>query len=283
MNIGIRLHDLDGQGLEEKLIRARELGFTCVHLALSKVVPDFSMQDARLRLTRAYAKTVRGLLTRHGLQAAVLGCYLNLATPDEAELKITTECYLSHLRFAAWIGAKVVGTETGAPAKAHGEAPERFPEDSLKLFIERLWPVVKAAEEVNVPLAIEPVCRHIVHTPQSAKAVLEAFRSPQCKIILDPVNLLNAGNAASQEEIFTEALALLGKDIEVIHWKDYQAAGGEFKTVAAGMGEMKGESILRFAAAHEHMPITLENTDPSNASRVRAALAVQLSGLAETR
>jgi sugar phosphate isomerase/epimerase len=280
LNIGIRLHDLEGQGLEGKLKRAQALGFTCVHLALSKVEENFSMRNAQALLTEAYADKVRGLLASYGLEVAVLGCYLNLATPDEAELKIAMDAYLAHLRFGAWIGARVVGTETGAPNKAYAETPECFTEASLALFIDRLRPVIRAAEEAKIPLAIEPVCRHIVSSPTRAKAVLEAFRSDYCKIILDPVNLLNERNADHQEEVFTEALSLLGSEIMVIHWKDYRMMEGEMKAAAGGMGELRGASVLRFAAAHDPMPITLEDTDASNVSQARALLMGQLQACA---
>ena len=279
MNIGIRLHDLDGQGLEAKLKNAQELGFTCVHLAISKVEPGFSMAEAPALLTEAYAATVRGLLERYGLQAAVLGCYLNLATPDPAELAQTTACYLAHLRFAAWIGAKMVGTETGAPNREYAATEECFTPESLALFIQRLRPVVAAAEQWGVPLAIEPVSRHIVHTPARAKEVLDALASPFCKIILDPVNLLSASNVSSQEELFAQALTLLGGSIEAVHWKDYRMAEGEVCAVAGGMGELRGESVLRYLAARPQLPVTLEDANPRNAAKVRAGLAEQLCRL----
>ena len=280
MNIGIRLHDLDGQGLEGKLNSAQTLGFTCVHLALSKVEPGFSMEDAPITLTEEYAKTVREKLERYGQQAAVLGCYLNLATPDMEELKRTVDCYIAHLRFAAKIGAKMVGTETGAPNTGDTQTEECFTEEALHLFVDRLRPVAEVAQDVGVPIAIEPVCRHIVHTPQKARQVLDALQSPYCKIILDPVNLLNEQNVKRQKEIFSEAIALLGKDVLAVHWKDYLLRDGELQSVAGGMGEMAGESVLRFLAQHEQMPVTLEDTQPGNAGATRALLAAQLTAMA---
>ena len=46
MNIGIRLHDTAHGTLEERLAFARAQGFSCAHTALSKVLDDFSMQEA---------------------------------------------------------------------------------------------------------------------------------------------------------------------------------------------------------------------------------------------
>ena len=44
-----------------------------------------------------------------------MGCYLNLANPDEKQLRTTQDKYLANIRFAAHMGVGVVGTETGAP------------------------------------------------------------------------------------------------------------------------------------------------------------------------
>ena len=128
MNIGIRLHDTAGSTLEEHLKSAREQGFSCAHIALSKTIPGFSMKDAPALLTDSLAAEVRALLDKYGMECAVLGCYLNLATPDEAELANTLASYKAHLHFARAIGARVVGTETGAPNTAYATCPECWTE-----------------------------------------------------------------------------------------------------------------------------------------------------------
>ena len=60
MEIGIRLHDTAGSNLEEHLRNAKKQGFSCVHIAMSKVVPGFKMADAPELLTDALADEVRG-------------------------------------------------------------------------------------------------------------------------------------------------------------------------------------------------------------------------------
>lgn len=57
----------------------------------------------------------------------------------------------------------MVGTETGAPNIGYKSCPECRTEESLRLFIERVKPVVRWAEEESMMLAIEPVTRHIVY------------------------------------------------------------------------------------------------------------------------
>ena len=68
MEIGIRLHDTSGSNLEEHLRNAREQGFSCVHIAMSKVVPGFKMADApellrtrwRMRCAGCWRSTING-------------------------------------------------------------------------------------------------------------------------------------------------------------------------------------------------------------------------------
>lgn len=274
MNIGIRLHDTAGSTLEEHLRSAHEQGFRCIHLALSKTISGFSMKNAPALMTDALAQEVRGLLDKYHMECAVLGCYLNLATPDEAELANTMECYKAHLRFAKAIGATVVGTETGAPNIGYKTCPECFTRESLELFITRLRPLVAYAEEVGAVLAIEPVCRHIVSTPERAKRVLEAISSPNLQMILDTVNLLNMSNYTRMAELAAQSIALFGDKIRVLHMKDYLPVEGtaDVKSLACGTGLMDYGPLMAFAKAHPGIPMTLENTTPATAVAARGCL-----------
>lgn len=274
MNIGIRLHDTAGSTLEEHLKSAREQGFSCAHIALSKTIPGFSMKDAPALLTDSLAAEVRALLDKYGMECAVLGCYLNLATPDEAELANTLACYKAHLHFARAIGARVVGTETGAPNTAYATCPECWTEESLQLFIDRLRPVVRYAEEAGSIIAIEPVCRHIVSTPERARRVLDAIDSPALQIILDAVNLLTLDNYPRYDELIDESVRLFGDRIRVLHMKDFHIVPGmaDVQSIACGTGCMNYTRLLSLARSIPGIPMTLEDTVPSNAEAARLFL-----------
>ena len=274
MNIGIRLHDTAGSTLEEHLKSAHEQGFSCAHIALSKTIPGFSMKDAPALLTDSLAAEVRALLDKYGMECAVLGCYLNLATPDEAELANTLASYKAHLHFARAIGARVVGTETGAPNTAYATCPECWTEESLQLFIDRLRPVVRYAEEAGSIIAIEPVCRHIVSTPERARRVLDAIDSPALQIILDAVNLLTLDNYSRYDELIDESVRLFGDRIRVLHMKDFHIVPGmaDVQSIACGTGCMNYTRLLSLARSIPGIPMTLEDTVPSNAEAARVFL-----------
>ena len=195
MEIGIRLHDTAGSNLDEHLRNAREQGFSCVHIAMSKVVPGFKMADAPELLTDALADEVRGLLEKYNQRCVLLGCYLNLCSPDLSAHERTLMNYRAHLRFGKKIGALMVGTETGAPNIGYKSCPECRTEESQRLFIER----VERLEEEKKAIADDirdvyaeakaqgydpKIMRQIVrlrkmqpHVRQEMEAVLETYKA----------------------------------------------------------------------------------------------------------
>jgi len=268
MQIGIRFHDTANLPLEERIVNICDQGFKCTHIALSKAIKENSVDVPAL--TPGYATYLRKLFAKHDLDLAVLGCYLNLAHPDSDELKKITEKYIAHIRFASLLGVSVVGTETGAPNSNYKYCPECRTEEALQTFINNLRPVVKAAEQMGVIFAIEPVAKHIVWNSLVARRVLDEIDSPNLQIIFDPVNLLDINNYQQRDEIFAEAMELLGKDIAIVHIKDFVVENGDLKSVAAGQGEMDYTEILRFIKQKKpYIQCTLENTVPENAVKTR--------------
>lgn len=277
MQIGIRLHDVNAgldpefQTLERRAETARAEGFSCVHLALSKVIrgADFD----RCALTEGLAMYVRRVLAQNGLDTAVLGCYLNLAHPDPDRLRDIQSRYYGHLRVAALLGAGVVGTETGAPNPEYRTDAATHTKAALDRLICGLAPVVEQAEHWGVAVAIEPVWKHIVYNADRAVEVLRAIGSPNLRIILDPVNLLYPGNVDQRDRVIADAIDKLGEHTAVVHLKDFVRQGDELRAVAAGTGQMDYGPILRFLKARKpFLQATLENTHNHNAVQAREFL-----------
>ena len=272
LQIGIRLHDVNTtrdrafQTLEARAKTAREEGFSCVHLALSKVVSGMTFDEAAM--TEGLAMHVKRVFARNDLDVAVLGCYLNLAHPDPAKLKEIQSKYYAHIRLAALAGICTVGTETGAPNAAYQYEPACHGRAALTAFLRGLEPVVAEAERRGVTLAIEPVWSHIVWNPDRALEVIRAMGSRNLRIIFDPVNLLSPENVDRRDRVIGEAMDKLCDRIAVVHLKDYR--GADLKNVAAGTGEMDYSAILSFLKARKpYVQATLENTDDTNAVQAR--------------
>ena len=274
IQIGIRLHDVNTTKdrafwtLEERAKTAREEGFSCVHLALSKVISGVVFDEAAM--TEGLAMHVKRVFAQNGLDVAVLGCYLNLAHPDPAKRKEIQARYFAHIRLAALAGICTVGTETGAPNAAYTYEPACHGREALTAFMRGLEPVVAEAERRGVTLAIEPVWNHIVWNPDRALEVVRAMGSRNLRIIFDPVNLLAPENVDARERVIGEAMDKLCDRIAVVHIKDFLPGDGKLKSVAAGTGKMDYSAILSFLKARKpYVQATLENTDDTNAVQSR--------------
>lgn len=70
MQIGIRLHDTKKGTLEERVAIAEEQGFSCAHLALKKVISEYSVADSALTpgfscyLKKCYTTHVESVIKR---------------------------------------------------------------------------------------------------------------------------------------------------------------------------------------------------------------------------
>lgn len=271
MQIGLRIHDAAPGTLAQRLSLIRDQGFTCTHLALSKVCPEIPFTPEAL--TPGLAMHLRHIFESAHLDIAVLGCYLNIATPDPAEWAQTLRLYEAHLRLAPQLGCGVVGTETGAPNAAYRPEPACRTEEALSLFVSRLRQIVRIAEQTGALLAIEPVCRHIVYSAERAQRVLREVASPNLRIILDPVNLIDDADWARSGEIVEDAIERLGDATDVVHLKDFTVQDGRMAFTAPGLGRMDYRPVLRFMKQRKPMiQATLEDTRPDNAQAARAYL-----------
>jgi len=265
MQLGIRFHDTDENlSFEERIKAIHDQGFSCTHIALSKAIKTNSVDNAAL--TPGYATYLRKLFAANDVDLAVLGNYLNLAHPDPDALAKITEKYLAHIRFASMLGVSVVGTETGCPNSEYKFVPECHTEEAYQIFLKNVRPVVSYAEKMGVIFAIEPVYRHIIWNPKVARRLLDDVASPNLQIILDPVNLLDMPNYMHQNEIVDEAIELLGKDVAIVHIKDYVIEDGKCKSVPVGFGQMDYKNLISYIKKEKpFVQCTLEETTPDNA------------------
>ena len=268
LRIGIRAHDVKADTFEGLVAEIAAEGMHCCQLAVPKAVKEFP--TAKEVMTPGLAFYMKEVFARYHVDVAVLGCYHNLATPDEVQLKDTMDTYRRHIVFASLLGAGMVGTETGNCNTEY--KPDEFSQtdEALDIFIRNLRPVVEYAQNMGVIVGIEPVCRHIVSSAERARRVLDAIDSPNLQIIFDPVNLLNPENCTDYQDIIREFTEILGPDIAVIHAKDFRLEDGRLITCPCGMGSMDYTWLLTYLKQHKpHIHVLLENTEPENALQAR--------------
>lgn len=222
-------------------------------------------------LTPGYASHLKRTFEQGGVDIAILGNYLNLLHPDDDYIRQAVERYYAHLRFASLLGGAMVATETGAPNREYAYCPECRSEKPLSLFIKRIKPIVRCAEQFGVILAIEPVVVHSMWNPAACRKVLDEVGNHNLQILFDPVNLVDISNVDHCQELFQEFFELVGTEIAAMHLKDYKHTedGKGLMTVGvpAGMGEMDYSGIMAYIKREKpYLFATLEDTTPENAA-----------------
>ena len=272
---GVRLHDLPEGTVEERIRMAGQLGFECIQLPSKVLYKSFGID--RGGLTRELADHLRGVLEEAGVRVAVLGCYKNLAMPDQHQLLDNIAEYEACFRFAGWLGGCPVGTETGRPNTGNRVADDRKTGVALEAFCAVLARVCSIAEQEGAELLIEPGWNEVVNTPERCRTVLERVPSAALGVIYDPVSLLHPAIAGEAAEQVSRMLYLCGSKIRVLHAKDYEVVYNEdeagwcdgtgMRLVCHGVGETGNfdfEPVVAWAAAAcPGIPCVVENSTPA--------------------
>lgn len=271
MRIGIRAHDMEKAPLEELVQNINKMGFKCTQLALKKAIHTFNVDLGAM--TPGMAFYMKELFNTYKVDIAVLGCYLNLTNPNREEHDRIIDAYKVHIRFASLLGCGIVGTETGAVNREYGYQQENHSDNALKLLIEHLKCIIDYGEKMGVIIGIEPVYNHIVYDLERTYKVLNTINSPNLQIIFDPVNLLSYNNYKEQEDIMKGAFELFGKDISVIHAKDFKINEKKIIAIPSGTGLLNYDLLLRLIKEYKpYIHVLLENTEPDNAVSTRRFL-----------
>lgn len=271
IRLGIRGHDMEKVSFENLVSNISKKGFCCTQLALKKAITEFNVN--REAMTPGMAMYIKKIFEQNNVDIAVLGCYLNLANPDPAQLYEIVKNYEAHIRFASLLGCGMVGTETGAVNTEYKYEEANHSEEALNIFIKNLKPIVKYAESMGVIFAVEPVYKHIMNDIKRTRKVLDAIDSPNLRVIFDPVNVMSGDNYKHQDEIIEEAFDLLKEEIAVLHIKDFIIKDGEpsSRNLTVGDGLLNVPLVMKLAKQHKpFIHMLLEDSVPENALQSKA-------------
>ncbi|MCH1625442.1 sugar phosphate isomerase/epimerase family protein [Ferdinandcohnia quinoae] len=277
MNLGIRGHDIASSSLDELVRRIASKGFTSVQLALSKSLPQINTELGSL--SPGLAHHIGDKFQKQAIQIAVLGCYINMIHPDLAKRRNSLERFKEHIRFARDFGCSIVGTETGNVLGKGGYTEENFKEKPFLDVVESVKELVAEAEKFGVIVGIEAGMNHPIYSVQTMKRLLDCVDSNNLQVIFDPMNLLTIKNYEIQEEIFAEALEVLGDRIVIIHAKDFIVENGSFKQVEVGKGLLNYEMLFPLIKAKKpHIHILMEGTKEPYIDEAAAYLRAKYEG-----
>ena len=242
IRIGVRAHDFGRLPADELARRIAAKGLTCAQLAVSKAIEGIDLKPGDMNPGLAWH--VGQAFQKHGVQIAVLGCYINPTHPDVKIRAGLISYFKDHLRYARDFGCSIVGLETGTPNADYSPHPDTGSEQQFQTMLKTIAEVVEYAEQFGVVVCIEAVTVHTVSTPQRMKRVLDTIKSPNLQVIFDPVNLINQENFKDQDRIMNESFDLFGDRIAIIHAKDFTATNGVYKQVRTGEGILNYKLLM---------------------------------------
>ena len=259
VRIGIRAHDFGRLPAGELAAKIAAGGFSCAQLAVGKAIAGITLKPGFLNPGLAFE--IGEEFRRHGVQIAVLGCYVNPLHPDLATRRSLLTLFKEHLRFARDFGTGLVALETGSVNADYTPHPDNHGEAAFQDSLASIAELAAEAERFGVLVGIEGVASHAVSTPRKMRKMLDAVGSANLQVVFDPVNLLTAENHSEQERVIGDSFDLFGDRIVAIHAKDFVIEHGQLRPVAAGEGHLRHDLVMRFAVEEKPgISILLEDT-----------------------
>lgn len=263
MRLGMRCHDVIHDNLEGLSTSIQEKNFKSVHFALKKVKTGFDIN--KTHITPGMAKHIRDIFAKHDISIDILGCYINLAHPDDSELNELLNKFKEHIRFARDFGCSLVGTETGALNKEYVYGSENNTEEAFLRTLNSVKVLVEEAEKFGVIVAIEGVAKHVINTPERMKRVLDNINSNNLQVIFDPVNYMTVDNYKDQDQLIKKSFELFGDRTVAVHAKDFVCEDHEIKLAPIGKGLLNYELLLSLLKEkNPYIDIFLESTKPEH-------------------
>ena len=150
LEIGMRAHDLPGDDIISLSDKIKELGIRTVQLALPKSIKNIDFSTGRF--CPNLARYLKSELDRNRISVSVLGCYIN-PIYEEREKDVAKFC--EFLKYAKYMNADLVGTETGGIAPADASVSNEAYEKFYQIFLDSLKKMIKTAESLGVRSALK--------------------------------------------------------------------------------------------------------------------------------
>lgn len=277
MTLGIFAKTFKRPSVEEIFDAAANFGLSCVQFNFACAgLP--SLPD---EIDPALLQRIRSAADARGIAIAAVSATFNMIHPD-AQLRRDGLQRLGVIASTCpALGAKIVTLCTGTrdPADMWRRHADNDSPAAWRDLIATLTEALALAEQHDVSLGIEPETGNVIDSARKARRLLDEFKSPRLKIILDAANLFHPGDLSRQREIIDEAFDLLGGDIALAHAKEL-GADGHAGNLALGAGVLNWSHYLsRLRRANFSGPLIMHGFDETNAAKSADFLRKQLSTL----
>lgn len=252
MKIGCRAHDQGKRPAEALAGLLREKGYHAAQLALPKALPDIA---GNREVTMEQAEKIGQCFSNHGVEITVLGCYMDLSTPDENARRNGIDTVRHCLRLQTVMGSQMVGSETSYSRLDPEEKRKRIPR-----MTDSVLRIVEEAARLDTVFAIEPVFWHPLDCIEAVEKLFDTIADTKhFKLIFDPVNVLKPQDLTIQGKLWEQWLARMGSRIGAMHIKDVRIDGEGYRACPLGQGVVDYTRFRQWLAENRpEMPLLRE-------------------------
>jgi sugar phosphate isomerase/epimerase len=218
MHVGIFAKTFVRPTLEETLDAVVRHGLTHVQFNMSCAGLPTLPERVDEKLCRWIAQSLRD----RGLTMAAISGTFNLCGPDPLRLEDNLRRLEVLAAACRWLDTRIITLCTGTwdPEDMWKWHPANVRRLTWEMMIQSVKKAVRIADRYEVTLAFEPEMHNIVNSVSKARRLLDEINSPWLKVVIDPANLIPAGDMRRMSEILNEAFDWLGPDIVLAHAKN---------------------------------------------------------------
>lgn len=248
-------------------LRCVQFNFACCGLP---TLPD--------HIDAAQLAAIRHALGSRGIAVAAVSGTFNLIHPDPARRAAGLRRLPLLAEAARELGAPMVTLCTGSrdPKDMWKAHPGNAAPDAWTDLLTGLGTALETTASTGIAFGIEPELANVVDSARACRRLLDEFRTPRLKVVIDGANLLATADLQCQDAVFAEAFELLGADIGLAHAKEIGPDGH-----ADGRGP--GAGILDWGAFLRHLyevrfdgPLVMHGLDEPAVPSAMAFLGAQI-------
>ena len=240
MELGMYSVELKRDSIEELFAAVRGYGFTAMQFDYLSVCDE----EMPAHIDSALTARIRAAAQANGVKIVSVNGTFNMIHPDPAVRADGLARFEELAKHMKELDCNFVTMCTGSRST---ESMWRFHPDSLsgdawQDLLETMGKALEIAEKYDLILGLETEPNNAMNRPERCHDLLECFRTPRLKVIMDIANLFRPGMAqpGNVRPVMFHAMELLGDRVGLAHGKDILAGDGIACTYA-------GNGIVDFA------------------------------------
>ena len=220
MELGMYTLELYRPTVETLFRDIRGYGFTQVQFDFLSVLGE-QMPAA---IDEVLIRRIRGAADESGVRIAAVNGTFNMIHPDALVREDGIRRFAELARHAKALGCDLVTLCTGSrdPDNMWRWHEDNGGEGAWDDLMASMGRVLAIAEAHDLTLGLEPEASNVMNTAQRCRKLLDVFKTPRLKVILDVANLFQKGQARRENvrPVMRDAFDLLGGHITLAHGKD---------------------------------------------------------------